>query len=98
MSSGLEGHEVRGYRVRGEVQGVGFRLWTQRTAARLGLSGHVRNLPGGDVEVQARGSPEMLDALERALLAGPPAARVQNVERMAGDARVPMEGFLVEKW
>jgi acylphosphatase len=56
----------------------------------------VRNLPDGDVEVQAVGSPDMLDALELALHEGPPAARVEGVERMAADPRTPADRFLME--
>ena len=41
-------------RISGSVQGVGFRYYACREAMRLGLSGWVRNLPDGDVEVMAR--------------------------------------------
>lgn len=90
--------ERRGYRVRGRVQGVGFRWWTQHTATRLGLGGHVRNLPDGSVEVHAAGAPEALEALERALREGPPPARVDSVEVIAGDARTPVNEFQMERW
>jgi acylphosphatase len=78
--------ESRGYRVVGRVQGVGFRHWARGTAARLGLSGSVRNLPDGSVEVQARGRSDALRAMEDALRGGPPAARVECVERIAASA------------
>ena len=42
--------------VRGRVQGVGFRWWTQSQAEELGLSGYARNLADGGVEVVAEGS------------------------------------------
>lgn len=48
--------------VSGRVQGVGFRAWTVREAARLRVTGIVRNLSDGTVEIVAEGSP---DALER---------------------------------
>jgi acylphosphatase len=41
--------------VRGHVQGVGFRWWTQAQAEELGLAGHARNLRDGGVEVVAEG-------------------------------------------
>lgn len=42
-------------RVSGRVQGVGYRYFARETAAMLGLNGFARNLPGGDVEVEAEG-------------------------------------------
>ena len=41
--------------VTGRVQGVGFRYFVARSARNLGLSGYVRNLPDGTVEVAASG-------------------------------------------
>ncbi len=63
------------------VQGVGFRWYVKRRADRLGLKGWVRNLPAGQVEVVAKGSEEALTELEELLKKGPPAARVEKVER-----------------
>lgn len=90
--------DVRGYVVRGRVQGVGFRWFVQRTGSRLGLGGHVRNLGDGGVEVHARGPAELLDALEIALRQGPPASRVDSVTPAAGDPRTPESAFLMEEW
>jgi len=90
--------EARGYRVSGIVQGVGFRWFTRHEGQRLGLGGHVRNLPDGRVEVHARGPVLALEALERALLLGPPASRVAGVERIDADPRTPTDDFLLERW
>jgi len=90
--------ERRGFLVRGRVQGVGFRWWTQRVGSELGLGGHVRNLADGSVEVHAAGAPDVLDAFERALRQGPPASRVGSVERIDGDPRTPADGFHMERW
>lgn len=65
--------------VTGLVQGVGFRWATARLARSLGLDGTVGNRPDGAVEIEAAGSPEALDALERALASGMP-GRVDAVE------------------
>ena len=65
--------------VSGRVQGVFFRASTREQAMRLGLTGHVRNLEDGSVEVVACGEPSALAALERWLQHGPPSARVTGV-------------------
>ena len=71
----------RAYRVRGRVQGVGFRWWTRKTAGALGLRGTVRNLADGSVAVEASGNVAALDELEAELGRGPSTASVDAVER-----------------
>lgn len=70
------------YLVQGRVQGVGFRWFVLRVANGLQLTGYVRNLPDGQVEVCAKGTPEALEALERELAQGPRSARVESVEKI----------------
>jgi len=65
--------------VYGYVQGVFFRAYASRRAKELGLTGYVRNLPGGAVEVQAEGERKQLEELIDYLKAGPPAAKVERV-------------------
>ncbi len=67
------------YRVKGRVQGVFFRAATRDMARRLGLTGSVRNLPDGDVEVIACGARDKLDKLSAWLWQGPSSARVTEV-------------------
>lgn len=69
-----------GFLVSGRVQRVGFRWWTRRTASGLGLSGTVRNLADGAVEVRVRGSSEAIETFRQRLRAGPPGAAVMAVE------------------
>jgi len=84
----------KGYLVSGLVQGVGFRWWTTRVACSLGVSGTVRNLSDGRVEVQAQGSESALVTLEEELMRGPAASRVESVEtftvsgEMSGEFRI----------
>jgi acylphosphatase len=66
--------------VHGRVQGVAFREYTRREALRLGLSGWVRNLPDGTVEVLFEGSEAQTEALLAWLASGSPSARVTRVE------------------
>ncbi len=51
----------------GQVQGVGFRFTTMNVASRFEVTGFVRNLPDGRVELVAEGSPAELDRLRRAI-------------------------------
>jgi len=70
---------ARRYLVSGIVQGVGFRYFTQDEAERLRLSGFVRNLRDGRVEVYAIGLPENLARLRTIIERGPRGAMVQRV-------------------
>jgi acylphosphatase len=84
---------ARRYFVSGMVQGVGFRYFTQDEAERLRLSGYVRNLRDGRVEIYAIGSAENLARLRTLLERGPRSAMVQHVaEESAGlDAKFAQE-------
>ncbi|MCB9672681.1 MAG: acylphosphatase [Alphaproteobacteria bacterium] len=67
--------------ISGIVQGVGYRYWTTRTAARLGLAGWVRNLYDDRVEIFAEGPAPALEALVTACREGPRSAEVTDVAR-----------------
>jgi acylphosphatase len=82
--------------VRGRVQGVFFRKATVETAARLGVTGWVRNLRDGRVELEAEGTLEAVEALLAFCRRGPEQAQVEEVvvahHPLRGDA-----GFRVEE-
>ena len=65
--------------VQGHVQGVGFRWFVAREAARLGLAGTVWNRRDGGVELEAEGPRDRLEALRDSVESGPRAARVATV-------------------
>ena len=67
-------------RISGRVQGVAYRAFTQKTASRFGLSGGVRNLPDGRVEVEAEGEKSAIESLIASLRTGPPLARVDHLD------------------
>jgi acylphosphatase len=73
--------------IHGRVQGVFFRAATRREALRLGIAGHAKNCADGSVEVVAAGAREALDKLADWLQHGPPAARVDHVDREAMPAQ-----------
>ena len=82
--------------VRGRVQGIFFRAFVQEHAAKLGLSGYVRNLPGGrEVEVRAEGGREQLKRLLQHLYRGPLGAKVDKVEVDWTDYSGAFSGFRV---
>ena len=58
---------------------MGFRYFVLSEARSLGISGFTRNLPDGNVEVQAAGEVEALEALARTLEQGPALSRVEGV-------------------
>ena len=72
--------QCRRFLVSGSVQGVFYRVSTEATARRLGLTGWVRNRRDGSVELVACGAEANLQELESWLWQGPPHARVEQVQ------------------
>ena len=66
--------------VEGRVQGVGFRVNCARRARALGLSGWVRNLADGRVEILLQGPPDSIAQVERWCSFGPQLAEVTSVD------------------
>ncbi len=69
---------ARKYLISGEVQGVGFRFFAQRVAARHQVTGYVRNLPDGRVEAVAEGQPDNVEGFKHDLATGPYYAHVHK--------------------
>jgi acylphosphatase len=93
-----ESHRARRYRVRGKVQGVGFRYFASRVARQLGLTGYAKNLRDGSVEVYAVGTDAALAALRKELQRGPRSAVVSDL--IAEDAPINPQfehGFSIER-
>jgi acylphosphatase len=70
-------------RIRGRVQGVWYRAWTEEQAAQRGLRGWVRNCRDGSVEALFCGTAAVVQDMIDACWKGPPAARVEAVEQSA---------------
>ena len=82
-------------RVRGLVQGVGFRPTVWQLARRHGLAGEVRN-DGGGVVIVARAPLAAIDAFLRELEAAPPPlARIDSIERRGLDWSPDFDGFAI---
>ena len=79
--------------VSGIVQGVGFRFFTVDAARRLGLSGFVRNLDDGSVEVEVEGDEDVIESFTKDLARGPRAARVSGIQAEPLPAGGRYKGF-----
>lgn len=65
--------------VKGHVQGVGYRWFAARSAARNNLTGWAKNLSNGEVEVKAFGDKGALHSLIKQLSVGPSFSKVNDV-------------------
>jgi acylphosphatase len=81
--------------VAGRVQGVGYRAFCVRVATQRRLSGGVKNLEDGRVELEVEGSRDLILALLGDLKTGPPAARVTTVAVEWAEATGRFEDFRV---
>ena len=77
--------QAKRFFISGRVQGVGFRFFAEREAAKLGVGGYARNLFDGRVEVYAIGTEKQIEALKSALRRGPAMAAVDRVEEHDAD-------------
>ena len=70
---------ARHIRVYGRVQGVFYRMWAQRQANELGVTGWVRNCPDGRVEAHVEGDEAAVTEIVERLRHGPPDAQVDDL-------------------
>lgn len=82
--------------VSGRVQGVAYRFYAEKYANALGITGWVRNLADGRVEVLAEGSRPEIEAFLERLREGPRLARVQGFDVRSEAASGEFPGFSVE--
>ncbi len=76
----------------GRVQGVGFRYESQAVASGFRLTGYVRNLADGRVELVAEGEPAVLDEYERKLTARM-GDYIESIEHTEGAFTGEFQGF-----
>ena len=65
--------------VSGVVQGVGYRMFVVKTAGQLELTGQVKNMPSGQVRIEAEGQRSRMESLIKELYTGNPWASVKNI-------------------
>ena len=83
--------------IRGEVQGVGYRFFAQRAAARHQVVGYVRNCPDGTVEALAEGTPNSVEEFKHDLATGPQWAVVRQVEEISLEPTGRYSAFRIEQ-
>ncbi len=88
---------ARKFIVKGIVQGVGYRFFTQRAAAECGITGYVKNLENGDVEVVAEGEQTDMENFKRKLLAGPQYSIVKSLEEIVLEPTNGFPSFRIER-
>jgi acylphosphatase len=88
---------ARKFLIRGEVQGVGYRFFAQRAAARHQVLGLVSNCPDGSVQVVAEGSPSDVEEFKKDLVTGPQWSRVEQVEEISIEPTGLYDSFRIEQ-
>lgn len=88
---------ARKFLIRGLVQGVGFRFFAQRAAARHQVSGYVRNLSDGRVEAVAEGEAKAVENFKNDLAAGPTFSRVDEIEEIVLEPNGLYSSFRIER-
>lgn len=88
---------ARKFLITGDVQGVGYRFFAQRAAARHQVMGHVRNCPDGSVEVVAEGSASEVEGFKNDLVTGPQWSCVDQVEEINLEPTGLYASFRIER-
>ena len=87
---------ARRFFISGDVQGVGFRFFAQRAAARHQVVGFVKNLEDGRVEALAEGPAQSVEEFKHELSTGPRSS-VTNVEEIDLDPSGTYSSFRIER-
>jgi acylphosphatase len=93
----MAGKVARRFLVRGDVQGVGYRFFAQRVAARHQVVGYVKNLPDGSVEAIVEGPAQSVEAFRNELATGPRFSKVEQVEEISLEPTGAFSFFRVER-
>lgn len=75
-------------KIKGRVQGVGFRYFTRQNAKDLGIKGWVKNMSDGTVEAVVSGSREQVEKMINRLHEGPVSARVSEVIELSDNEEI----------
>ncbi|HEX8736898.1 MAG TPA: acylphosphatase [Pyrinomonadaceae bacterium] len=88
---------ARKFFISGSVQGVGYRFFAQRAAARHQVLGYIRNLEDGRVEALAEGKADAVEGFKNDLLAGPTFSKVEHIEELVLEPSRLYSSFRIER-
>ncbi len=88
---------ARKFLISGQVQGVGYRYFAQRSSAKHQIRGYVRNLEDGRVEVLVEGNAKAVEAFRQDLAAGPAYSRVGQIEELVLEPSNLYSSFRIER-
>jgi acylphosphatase len=88
---------ARRFVIKGMVQGVGYRYFAQRSAAKHQLKGYVRNLDDGTVEAFVQGAERSVNGFRDDLVAGPRFSRVDHIEELVVEPNAAYGTFRIER-
>lgn len=83
--------------ISGLVQGVGYRFFAQRSAARHQVRGYVRNLDDGRVEALVQGKESAVEAFKQDLATGPLDSQIENIEEFVIEPDGRYSAFRIER-
>lgn len=87
---------ARRFLITGDVQGVGYRFFAQRAAARHQVVGYVKNLSDGRVEALAEGPSQQVEAFKHDLATGPRFGKVDHIEELNLEPTGSYSSFRIE--
>ena len=88
---------ARKFVISGLVQGVGYRFFAQRAAARHQVLGYIRNLEDGSVESFAEGDAKAVEDFKHDLLTGPTFSTVDHIEETVLELTGLYSSFRIER-
>jgi acylphosphatase len=83
--------------ISGIIQGVGFRFFAQRIAARHQVRGYVRNLKDGRVEALVEGGENSVESFKQDMTAGPQYSVVEQIEEIVIEPSGLYSSFRIER-
>lgn len=92
----MNGRIARRFFISGDVQGVGYRFFAQRAAARHQVVGYVKNLEDGRVEAFAEGPAQNVESFKHELATGPRFGSVDHIEEINIDPTNLYSSFRIE--